>query len=70
MLLNCSPFSSNAARPEHQVERSSRQKYSLLAVHESFPPMYGDQVIPWTQRKGQAENLVGGGLKLDGQVES
>ena len=47
--------------------RPSRQVSSLLAVHESFPPMYGDQVILWTQRKRQAENLGGGGLGLIGQ---
>ena len=58
------------ARLEHQVVRPSRQVSSLLAVHESFPPMYGDQVILWTQRKRQAENLSGGGLGLIGQVES
>ena len=39
-------------------------------MHESFPPMYGDQVIPWTQRKCQAENLSGGGLRVVGQGES
>ena len=46
------------------MARSSRQVSSLLAVHESFPPMYGDQVIRWTQRKRQAENLGGGGLRV------
>ena len=49
------------------MARSSRQVSSLLAVHESFPPMYGDQVIRWTQRKREAENLVGGGLEVIGQ---
>ena len=32
--------------------------------------MYDGQVIPWTQRKCQAENLVGGGLRVVGQGES
>ena len=42
----------------------------MSAVHESFPSMYDGQVIPWTQRKCQAENLVGGGLRVVGQGES
>ena len=60
----------NAARPEHQMVCHPRIIAHLLAVHESFLPMYGDQVIPWTQRKCQAENLSGGGLRVVGQGES
>ena len=60
----------NAARPEHQMVCHLRIIAHLLAVREGFPPMYGDQVIPWTQRKCQAENLSGGGLRVVGQGES
>ena len=31
------------------------------------PEKYNTQVIPWTQRKRFAENLVGGGLEVIGQ---
>ena len=54
----------NAAGQEHQTMCHPRCIFHLLAMHESFPPMYGGQVILWTQRKRQAENLVGGGLGL------
>ena len=69
-LFYISPQTLNVARPEHQVVHSPTKISHLLAVHESFPPMYGGQVIPWTQRKGQAENLVGGCLRPIGQGES
>jgi len=34
------------------------------------PEKYNTQVIPWTQRKLQAENLGGGGLEVICQGES
>ena len=56
--------------PEHQTLHSPIGIVHMFAVHEDFPHMYGDQVIPWTQRKCQAENLSGGGLRVVGQGES
>ena len=51
-----------AARLGYHVSHPPTHIAHLLALHESFPPLFGGQVARWTQRKCQAENLVGGGL--------
>ena len=49
------------------VEGTNHKHADLAAVAAPSSEKYNTQVIPWTQRKRFAENLVGGSLEVIGQ---